>query len=130
MHATMMQDDGVALDQPPCAYGAHEPPVLSGESRQWHESEQDRINHRAWWADGDDIGTLAGEHQSQLSSLQLIPAKIFQLTEWVYKLLASPQPAAGDEVVLAYHRCLDWYESFFAMLKTDGSNSPFVLFIQ
>ncbi|OAQ93891.1 nitrate assimilation regulatory protein nirA [Purpureocillium lilacinum] len=129
MHTTMMQDDGVALDQPPCAYGAHEPPVLSGESRQWHESEQDRMNHRAWWADGDDIGTLAGEHRSQLSSLQLIPAKIFQLTEWVYKLLASPQTAAGDEVVLVYHRCLDWYESFFAMLKTDGSNSPFVLFI-
>lgn len=73
-------------------------------------------------------------HSSQLSNLQLIPAKIFQLTEWVYKLLTSTQlPAAQigtSEVVAVYTKCLDWYESFFALLKTHGSNTPFILFIQ
>ncbi|UNI17857.1 hypothetical protein JDV02_004171 [Purpureocillium takamizusanense] len=106
MRAAMMVADGVALDQPPpCANGSNEPPVISVEPR-----------------------TLAGEHRSQLSSLQLIPAKIFQLTEWVYTILASSPTATEDEVVLVYHQCLNWYESFFA-LQTDGSNSPFVLFI-
>ncbi|GJN86841.1 hypothetical protein PLIIFM63780_010423 [Purpureocillium lilacinum] len=82
------------------------------------------------WADGSNIGTLAGEYRAQLSSLQLVPAKIFQLTEWVYKLLVWSSAATGDEVVLVYRRCLDWYEDFFAMLAADGSNSPFVTFIQ
>ncbi|GJN78630.1 hypothetical protein PLIIFM63780_002139 [Purpureocillium lilacinum] len=67
---------------------------------------------------------------SQLGSLQLISAKIFQLTEWMCKILVSQPTAADDEVVLIYHWCLDWYESFFAMLKTDESNSPFVFFVQ
>ncbi|GJN76039.1 hypothetical protein PLICBS_010150 [Purpureocillium lilacinum] len=82
------------------------------------------------WADGSNIGTLAGEYRAQLSGLQLVPAKIFQLTEWVYKLLVWSSAATGDEVVLVYRRCLDWYEGFFAMLAADGSNSPFVTFIQ
>ncbi|UNI22306.1 hypothetical protein JDV02_008206 [Purpureocillium takamizusanense] len=115
VHIAILQDDGVALDQPPCVYEPSNSPVQSMECK-----------------------SLTAEHASQLSSLQLIPAKIFQLTEWVYKLLAaspsssSPSPSratTADEVVLTYYRCLDWYESFFAMLKTDGSNSPFVLFI-
>ncbi|UNI14797.1 hypothetical protein JDV02_001392 [Purpureocillium takamizusanense] len=107
VHVAVLQDDGVALDQLPCVYGPSNSAVQSME-----------------------CNTLAGELASQLSSLQLIPAKIFQLTEWVYKLLASSsRVTTTDEVVLTYHRCLDWYESFFAMLKTDGSNSPFVLFI-
>lgn len=130
MHVTMLQDDGVALDQPPCAYGPNNAPVLPSESRECHKHQPKHRNHPAWRADRANTVTLTGEHGSQLSSLQLIPAKIFQLTEWVYKVLASPQTATNDELVLVYHRCLDWYESFFAMLKTDGSNSPFVLFIQ
>lgn len=48
----------------------------------------------------------------------------------MFKVLASPQITNSDEVVRVYHQCLQWYESFFAMLKADGSNSPFVLFIQ
>ncbi len=82
------------------------------------------------WADGSNTGTLAGESRSQLTSVQLVPAKIFQLTEWVYKLLVRSPAATGDEVVLVYRRCLDWYEGFFAMLAADGSSSPFVAFIQ
>ncbi|OAQ65631.1 nitrate assimilation regulatory protein nirA [Purpureocillium lilacinum] len=107
MHTTIMQDDGVALDRPPCAYGpSNSSPVVSSE-----------------------LCTLAGEYRAQLSGLQLVPAKIFQLTEWVYKLLVWSSAATGDEVVLVYRRCLDWYEGFFAMLAADGSNSPFVTFI-
>ncbi|KAJ6437961.1 cyclase/dehydrase family protein [Purpureocillium lavendulum] len=107
IHATILQDDRVTLDQPPCPYRANNPPVLSSTSCQWRK----------------------GAHASQLGGLQLIPAKLFQLTEWVYKLLASAQTATSDEVVLVYHRCLKWYESVLAVLKTDRSNSPFVLFI-
>ncbi|OAQ65596.1 nitrate assimilation regulatory protein nirA [Purpureocillium lilacinum] len=114
MHTTIMQDDGVTLDWPPCAYG---PSTSSPAVSIWG------------WADGSNTGTLAGESRSQLTSLQLVPAKIFQLTEWVYKLLVRSPAATGDEVVLVYRRCLDWYEGFFAMLASDGSSSPFVAFI-
>ncbi|KAJ6439384.1 glycoside hydrolase family 79 [Purpureocillium lavendulum] len=70
------------------------------------------------------------EHISPLGSVQTIPAKIFQLTEWLYKLIAAPDTSAND-VVSVYFRYLGWYESFFRLLKSDGSsNSPFILFIQ
>ncbi|GJN78595.1 hypothetical protein PLIIFM63780_002104, partial [Purpureocillium lilacinum] len=70
-----------------------------------------------------------GEYTAQISNPQLVPAKIFQLTEWVYKLLVRLPAATGDEVVLIYRRCLDWYEGFYVMLAADGSNSPFVAFV-
>jgi len=130
MHVTLLQDDGVALGQPPCVYGLNNASVPSSESRECQKHHLKHRNHPAWSADCANTVSLTGEPGSQLSSLQLIPAKIFQLTEWVYKVLASPQPATNDKLVLVYHRCLDWYESFFAMLKTDGNDSPFVLFIQ
>lgn len=66
---------------------------------------------------------------SQLRNLQLIPARVFQLTEWVYKL-SSATHIDTAEVMAVYTKCLDWYEGFFSLLKTDGSDTPFVLFIQ
>ncbi|GJN78591.1 hypothetical protein PLIIFM63780_002100 [Purpureocillium lilacinum] len=61
------------------------------------------------WADGSNTGTLAGESRSQLTSVQLVPAKIFQLTEWVYKLLVRSPAATGDEVVLVYQAYVDTF---------------------
>ena len=73
-------------------------------------------------------------HSSQLSNLQLIPAMLFQLTEWVYKLLAFTQLAAAQagasEVVEVYTKCLDWYESVVALLRPTENDTPFVLFVQ
>ncbi|KAM4061174.1 putative nitrate assimilation regulatory protein nirA [Hirsutella rhossiliensis] len=70
---------------------------------------------------------------SQLRNLQLIPARVFQLTEWVYKLASAANTPNGQfgtgEVMAVYTKCLDWYEGFFSLLKTDGSDTPFVLFI-
>ncbi|KAM4063580.1 hypothetical protein HRG_014031 [Hirsutella rhossiliensis] len=71
---------------------------------------------------------------SQLRNLQLIPARVFQLTEWVYKLLSSATHTPNGrfdtaEVMAVYTECLDWYEGFFSLPKTGGSDTPFVLFI-
>ncbi|KAJ6442323.1 2-deoxy-D-gluconate 3-dehydrogenase [Purpureocillium lavendulum] len=129
LHAVILEDDGVALDQPSCLSAPDNGPVTGSKPRQGHSLGQRRSIQQQPAANDAKASILAGEHKSQLSNLQLIPAKIFQLTERVFKLLSSPRTASSDQIVSAYHQCLDWYESFFAMLKTDGSNSPFVLFI-
>ncbi|XP_044714520.1 uncharacterized protein HRG_11908 [Hirsutella rhossiliensis] len=59
---------------------------------------------------------------SQLRNLQLIPARVFQLTEWVYKLLSSATHTPNGrfdtaEVMAVYTECLDWYEGFFSYPK-------------
>ncbi|PWI63928.1 hypothetical protein PCL_02794 [Purpureocillium lilacinum] len=69
-------------------------------------SELKRVIVEYGWADGSNIGTLAGEYRAQLSGLQLVPAKIFQLTEWVYKLLVWSSAATGGGGVMYYHFCL------------------------
>ncbi|KAM4061664.1 nitrate assimilation regulatory protein nirA [Hirsutella rhossiliensis] len=70
---------------------------------------------------------------SQLRDLQLIPARVFQLTEWVYKLLSSATHTPNGrfdtaEVMAVYTECLDWYEGFFSYPKP-AAVTPFVLFI-
>ncbi|KJZ68989.1 hypothetical protein HIM_11616 [Hirsutella minnesotensis 3608] len=68
-----------------------------------------------------------------LYDLQLIPARVFQLTEWVYKLLSSTDLYNGlfnsNAVMAVYTKCLDWYEKIFLLLKTEGIDTPFALFI-
>jgi hypothetical protein len=64
---------------------------------------------------------------------QLIPQKLFQLTEWVHKLITSAQSDAQTtihEILPVYNKCLDWYNNFFFFLNADGSRTPFVLFVQ
>ncbi|KJZ69107.1 hypothetical protein HIM_11497 [Hirsutella minnesotensis 3608] len=113
IYANMVQDDGVSLDQGPGNYE-----TCSGDPLA-----------------KSDPNVVRDAQGLQLSHLQSIPAKIFQLTEWVYKVLASSQlhspntHASVSEVMAVYTKCLDWYQSFFALLKTDESNSPFVLFV-
>jgi hypothetical protein len=63
---------------------------------------------------------------------QLIPQKLFQLTEWVHKLITSAQSDAQTtihEILPVYNKCLDWYNNFFFFLNADGSRTPFVLFV-
>ncbi|KYK56993.1 hypothetical protein DCS_04000 [Drechmeria coniospora] len=93
-------DDGVFLDQPSSA-GLRAPASgRDGEKRQNDANESPR--------DG----------------LLLIPAKIFQLTEWVYKLLVTAHVPSA-EILAVYTKCLDWYDSFFALLA-GGSDRPVV----
>ncbi|KJZ68614.1 hypothetical protein HIM_11993 [Hirsutella minnesotensis 3608] len=70
---------------------------------------------------------------SQLRNVEPIPARLFQLTEWVYKFLSTTHLPNGQldssEAIAVYAKCLDWYERLFPMLKMDGSDTPFVLFI-
>ncbi|UNI15340.1 hypothetical protein JDV02_001880 [Purpureocillium takamizusanense] len=109
-YANVLQDDGIVLDQ---SCGSGTPCLVECNT---HE--------------------IPDAHISQLYNLQLIPAKIFQLTEWVYKMVASSRmrdPATyvgASQVMAVYTRCLDWYQSLFALLKKGSSNSPFGLFIQ
>ncbi|KAM4062339.1 fungal zn(2)-Cys(6) binuclear cluster domain-containing protein [Hirsutella rhossiliensis] len=131
-HAAMLQDDGVTLDQPPRTAGPDdiEAPSKSKALRLNCEFGT-ALEHEAWWRTSppQNAESVADGHRLQLSSLQIIPARIFQLTEWVYKLLALQDSASGEQVVSVYRQCLNWYENFFALLKPDASNSPFILFI-
>ncbi|KAH7111007.1 nitrate assimilation regulatory protein nirA, partial [Dactylonectria estremocensis] len=71
-------------------------------------------------------------HNSQQRDLQLITAKMFQLTEWVHKLITSARSAPGiasNDIVAVYNKCLDWYESLFALVNRDGTRTPFMLFV-
>ncbi|RDA83997.1 hypothetical protein CP532_6953 [Ophiocordyceps camponoti-leonardi (nom. inval.)] len=66
--------------------------------------------------------------------LQTMSARMFQLFEWVYKMLAfgslnGHEGNSWSRVLAAYKKCLDWYGSFFAMPRTSAGNSPFVLFV-
>ncbi|KAH6959953.1 hypothetical protein BKA56DRAFT_623991 [Ilyonectria sp. MPI-CAGE-AT-0026] len=111
LYGIVAQDDTVFLDQPFCS----------------RESTAGERSH------GNTPNVASDAHSSQLSSLQTIPARIFQLTEWVYKLLASTELSAAQidtsEVVDVYTKCLDWYENFFSLLNTYRSDTPFILFI-
>ncbi|KAM4061565.1 nitrate assimilation regulatory protein nirA [Hirsutella rhossiliensis] len=58
---------------------------------------------------------------SQLRNLQLIPARVFQLTEWVYKLLSSATHTPNGrfdtaEVMAVYTECLDCMYYQFCLL--------------
>ncbi|KAF4589117.1 nitrate assimilation regulatory protein nirA [Ophiocordyceps camponoti-floridani] len=65
-------------------------------------------------------------------TLQLLPVRLFQLTEWVYKLLSTAVSRDGDldtrGLFAVYTKCLRWYEGIFS-LKREGSDTPFVLFV-
>ncbi|KAH8652820.1 hypothetical protein BGZ61DRAFT_575365 [Ilyonectria robusta] len=66
------------------------------------------------------------------SSLAIITAKVFQLAEVTYNLVASARlvpETAMDDVVAVYAKCLDWYEGFFALVSREGSRTPFKLFV-
>ncbi|PHH91331.1 hypothetical protein CDD83_902 [Cordyceps sp. RAO-2017] len=69
----------------------------------------------------------------QINDLQLIPARIFQLTEWVYKLLSAVNSSKRQldlgRVRAVYTKCLGWYDQFFSLLTADGCETPFMLFI-
>lgn len=73
-------------------------------------------------------------HSSKLSRIQLIGANIFQLTEWVYKILsvveATPTDTVLNDVIAVYTKCLNWYDNFFTLLTADAISTPSVLFVQ
>ncbi|KAJ6446082.1 2-deoxy-D-gluconate 3-dehydrogenase [Purpureocillium lavendulum] len=115
---TLLQDDGITLGQPRFTFGPDRNKPLLEEA-----------GVRMGQVTTLSMVTAVDAHESHLSGLQLIPAKIFQLTEWVYQLLASPGHVSSDQVVSIYRHCLHWYESFFALFSSDDDNSPFTLFI-
>ncbi|KAH7166516.1 nitrate assimilation regulatory protein nirA [Dactylonectria macrodidyma] len=71
-------------------------------------------------------------NKSQLFDLSVITAKVFQLTELAYNIVASARvepETAMKEVVAIYGQCLDWYEDFFSLVSREGSRTPFILFV-
>ncbi|KAH7140012.1 nitrate assimilation regulatory protein nirA [Dactylonectria estremocensis] len=75
---------------------------------------------------------FADSQKPQHYDLSIITAKVFQLTELAYNLVASARVApetAMKEVVATYGQCLDWYEAFFTLVSREGSRTPFILFV-
>lgn len=73
-------------------------------------------------------------YQPHLRNPKLMSVKVFQLTEWVYKLVSPTRLASGQiapsEVFEVYTKCLDWYERICILLKADGADVPYAAFIQ
>ncbi|OAQ96124.1 hypothetical protein LLEC1_03379 [Akanthomyces lecanii] len=68
----------------------------------------------------------------QLANSQLLNIKMFQLTEWVHKVIVTHQRASRPSqqaVLLTYTKCLGWYRDVFELTGNSGNRSPFVLFI-
>ncbi|KAM3522943.1 hypothetical protein NHJ13051_005403 [Beauveria bassiana] len=57
---------------------------------------------------------------------------MFQLTEWVYKVIVAHQKDSlsnQGKVLATYTKCLGWYRDVFELVGDGGSRSPFILFI-
>lgn len=68
-----------------------------------------------------------------VNNAQTIAARIFQLTEWVYKVIVEAVPTtniAPAEVVRTYNKCLNWYSGIMGILNASKGRTPFALFIQ
>lgn len=83
--------------------------------------------------DNHEQDLAPGAHDFPLSNSQLIAAEIFRLTDLVHGLVAparSNTPISPSRVVAVYKECLDLYERLFGIFDSEGSRTPFVLFIQ
>ncbi|KAF1732019.1 Conidial development protein fluffy [Beauveria bassiana] len=68
----------------------------------------------------------------QLANPQILFVKMFQLTEWVYKVIVAHQKDSlsnQKKVLATYTKCLGWYRDVFELVGDGGSRSPFILFI-
>ncbi|KAM3541266.1 hypothetical protein ARSEF1564_005827 [Beauveria bassiana] len=68
----------------------------------------------------------------QLANPQILFVKMFQLTEWVYKVIVAHQKDSlsnQGKVLATYTKCLGWYRDVFELVGDGGSRSPFILFI-
>ncbi|RDA94064.1 hypothetical protein CP533_5274 [Ophiocordyceps camponoti-saundersi (nom. inval.)] len=126
----LTQDDGIFLDQlARRAVTASQSSLHEGKRQPEQDSPRPRASRT------DEISEEGGPSNALSDDdLQMMPARIFQLFEWVYKSLAfkaltSPESISWSRVLAAYKRCLDWYGSFFAMPRTSAGDSPFVLFV-
>jgi len=85
------------------------------------------------WRGPSSLVTDRAVPNLQSRNSQLISAKLFLLTEWVYKLVLSARTSASGaaaNVAPVYTKCLDWYSGLFELLVADEGRTPFALFIQ
>ncbi|KAF4124710.1 Fungal specific transcription factor domain [Geosmithia morbida] len=75
--------------------------------------------------------------------VHLIAARLYELTDLVHRFVMSVESGqqsqqegnpdgmaiTADRVKDVYVKCLSWYEGILALLKADGSHTPFVLFV-
>lgn len=60
-------------------------------------------------------------------------AKMFQLTELVYKVIVANRRASSSikgDIIATYQKCLGWYSEIFELVGNGSSRSPFFLFLQ
>lgn len=71
----------------------------------------------------------------QIANPQVLVVKMFQLTEWVYKVVVAHQRASHsnesiqEDILETYTKCLGWYRDVFELIGNGGSRSPFILFV-
>lgn len=116
-----LQEDGLILDQLPYSHAG----ITVTATSKSTESLTRVISHQC---------VSAGTTPSlQLANPQLLIAKIFQLTEWVYTFIIAnrraPHSTQGD-ILSIYTKFLDWYRDLFELTNRDGSRAPFMLFVQ
>lgn len=78
-----------------------------------------------------DSGIVPLSHHA--GGTHFIAAKVFQLTEWVYKVQFSNDEILFAHVLEVYIRCLEWYSSMFTSLQGGeggGGDTPLKVFVQ
>lgn len=81
----------------------------------------------------DMEGDLNPNAYTMLWKFVIIPQKLFQLTEWVHKLITLAQSdtqTTTRDLLEVYNKCLDKYEEFLLFLNGDSSRMQFMIFIQ
>lgn len=61
---------------------------------------------------------------------RILAAKVFQLTEWVYKASYQGNKTSFSHVVGVYVKCLDWYASLLDHERHYHNDHQFILFSQ
>lgn len=60
---------------------------------------------------------------------KLITAKLFEFTEWVYKVRENPKTSL-EQTIKVFQDCMRWYDSFFACTSNGSSETPLMMFAQ
>ncbi|OAA80266.1 hypothetical protein LEL_03752 [Akanthomyces lecanii RCEF 1005] len=58
---------------------------------------------------------------------KLIAAKLFEFTEWVYKVRENPKTSL-EQTIKVFQDCMRWYDSFFACTSNGSSETPLMMF--
>ncbi|KAH8715561.1 hypothetical protein HC256_004371 [Beauveria bassiana] len=116
----LIQDYNKTMDELAVKFGATRPPLQDNSST---DSSSSKTN-----LSGSIIGDAFLTRDPSLlpNYPKVIAARLFELTEWVYKAHFSPEKSF-DQAVKVYQGSLQWYESFFAYTSSCTTETPLIL---